>query len=413
MRNLLLQALPILPAGLLSSAIALVDQFFCKKLGDQLFKIHLFYAYIPFVLVCFGRVLGTAIKIFSAKEYKQSRDVLYSSFYSSVNILFVFLLGLSVMSVLVHGVIIGHNTVKTSYGVLMAISGSLQAILSSYTFVFIAERKTSYILYINFLTFIINLFINTISLFFIDPHVRFLVIGFGSVLSVSFSILVQRKILIPTKALSRKGWRYFWGKAKKVILSELFFLLVTSIYPFIYALTLLFDGSTLGVEFNVIYRYQHFLSVPFIALHLVGTVSLGPAFSSGDFQSFNKKLQEYKYALYMVGLLVTCFGLIIGFTLEKKYLSLNAFFILLELVLFPHYFKDVSILRLAEKSSLLSKLNFVFLFMVSIPLALIGNLLSLNHSFVLISFFIPSLFKTLLVKHKAQKVLISGFGGQM
>lgn len=68
---------PIIPAGLLLKAIALVDLFFVGTLGGSYLNAHSFIVYIPFMLAPFGRALGLPLVVVLSKEENLQKKINY------------------------------------------------------------------------------------------------------------------------------------------------------------------------------------------------------------------------------------------------------------------------------------------------------------------------------------------------
>ena len=130
MKDLIKQALPILPAGLINSAIAIVDQQFCKALSDEYLYKHLYLAYIPFIMVSVGRVLGTSVKILASKDEKGRKDI-YSEFFSFTNVLALIVLLLCVFVFMGYALITDLEFQFIIYGIMQTLSGAFLIILSA------------------------------------------------------------------------------------------------------------------------------------------------------------------------------------------------------------------------------------------------------------------------------------------
>ena len=411
MKDLIKQALPILPAGLINSAIAIVDQQFCKALSDEYLYKHLYLAYIPFIMVSVGRVLGTSVKILASKDEKGRKDI-YSEFFSFTNVLALIVLLLCVFVFMAYALITDLEFQFIIYGIMQTLSGAFLIILSAYSFIFIAEKKTKLILSINVITFSVNFCINLLSLYFADNTISFITIGTGSALSVLASVLYQRYLFKQEDIITpsfRPHWKQFYTRGKNIILGEIGFLVVSVFYPIVYALILDFGGEKeYATDFNILYRYYHFLSIPFIALTLVATVYLGKSYSEKNKGEFQKRLIAYKNSMILAGSVFVTFGIFVIYLLDPTVLSFASSFIILELIIGTQYNLDTSLLRLAGRSSTLATINLRAKLIVSLVFAAILVLYKVEVVFML-SFFIPSLFKLLIVRKETNQALVKEF----
>ena len=193
-KPLILKALPLFPAGLLSSAIALTDQFFCEEISIDILRFHLFLAYIPFVLVTIGRIISIPIKVL-ANKFKDEKSEIYSSFISFSFLTMCTLLAVTTLIGIGVFQIYDFNKSYQVYSYLQIITGSLLILMSSFSFIFISEGKTKNVLIINTVTFFVNLGTSAFSLFTNDQSLALYIVGGASLLSVSLSILTQLYLL--------------------------------------------------------------------------------------------------------------------------------------------------------------------------------------------------------------------------
>jgi len=312
--------LTLIPAGVFSSGIMLVDNFFASQISPEALRVHTIVAMIPFLFSTIGKTIGLPFIVAFTKVHSSQKKELVGSCLISGGAMSVFLL---MAAFLGSGEFLKHFAIHNilfakQYMVLQLCTSFFLLLMVLNTYFFLAMKRHREIFVTNLLAFILNLTGNVIATFSpLDQRVQYLAISscVAALTSVILQLYWLRNAL--TVRLSELG--LYMRRCQRMFFGQLGSMIILAGSPFIVSSLIQrsYPGLSLSL-YNASNTVVQFLGLPVYACIVGSTSRVSHLLQNKDNEGLHTALQT----ISLIQIFLTFFPSVLIILSAKSFLSL-------------------------------------------------------------------------------------------
>lgn len=315
-KSFIKKILTIIPAGLLSSGIALIDFYYAAKLGSSYANAHSIIVLIAILFSTVGKSLGHPFLIAYNKAAPALKSKIMGSgivIASSVSLgLFTGLFFLK--DLYLTWFQIGSSEYSESYMIAQLVTAAILLLTSMNSYLFLASKQTKIMLLINLSMFIINLIGNELSMQLSQsPSQAFIGLSYASITAVLLALMLQLFLLRKRIVIELSNLFLFFHRAKSMILNQMMSFSLMLASPFIITWIIQHQYGSDGTSvYSLANSFQQFLGIPVLATIALGTVFLTESLQNAKDQIIKQTVVSIRCASLILGIVPVALALVLS-----------------------------------------------------------------------------------------------------